>query len=111
MYESPGGEPLSKLLKSVPSTPTIPIEMERYVFDVLPPSLPPPRKALSTTLVDTPSPCESESSKNGCGKIPLLKPCTSGQEYTIMRPAVVKTERKPKPSPLVLQGLSTLPKV
>ncbi len=108
VYESPGGEPLRTLLASTPSTPSTPLDSPRYMFDVLPPSLPPPRKSQSNLqATDSPSPVAYEECVNGAE----WKLESTGEAYTVMRPAAVRLEKKSKPSPLVLSGLPTLPEV
>ncbi|XP_064398896.1 uncharacterized protein LOC135345397 [Halichondria panicea] len=113
LYESPGGEPLRTLLGSTPSTPNTPLDSPRYTFDMLPPSLPPPRKASTYSVpYDTPDIASlHETQKLDFSNIEMPKTARLGDEYTVMRPANVRTGRKSRPSPLVIPSLTTLPEV
>ena len=113
LYESPGGEPLRTLLGSTPSTPNTPLDSPRYTFDMLPPSLPPPRKASTYSVpYDTPDTVSlHETQKLDFSNIEMPKTARLGDEYTVMRPANVRTGRKSRPSPLVIPSLTTLPEV
>ena len=108
LYESPNGEPLRTLLGSTPSTPNTPLDNPRYVFDALPPGLPPPRKSSASTH-DTPNASVTTTKAvemNSDSEATILK--TAGEEYTIMKPASVQPHKASKLSPLVS---STLPVV
>ncbi|XP_064398867.1 uncharacterized protein LOC135345371 isoform X2 [Halichondria panicea] len=97
VYESPGGEPLRALLStSTPSTPNTPLDNNnpRYVFDMPPPDLPPPRK-LQFVLPNAPS-CNGGNLEEDQEKADL-KVALEEPEYTMMRPI-----RAVKPSPLIL---------
>ncbi len=113
LYESPGGEPLRTLLGSTPSTPNTPLDSPRYTFDMPPPSLPPPRKSsMYAVPYDTPDTAPfHENKKLDFSNIEMPKPARLGDEYTVMRPATVRTGRKSRPSPLVIPSLTTLPEV